>query len=408
MNAETGLNVYLVGGAVRDQIMGIPSMDRDYVVVGHTMEEMIARGFRQVGKDFPVFLHPETGEEYALARIERKCGVGYNGFTVDFNPTVTLEEDLSRRDLTINSMAFNMNGELIDPYNGLDDIRTGTLRHTSIAFAEDPLRVLRTARFASRYQFSIADHTFDLMQHIVKSGELNDLTPERVWKEIEKTLGERKPSIFFEELSRCGALSAIMPELEALKGVSQVAQHHPEGDVWTHTMMTLDSAASMSDSIAVRFGALCHDLGKGMTPKELLPRHYDHEAAGVPLVNAICDRYKIPTHIRDIAVMATREHLHIHRIAEMTPKSVMRLFARCDAIRRSNRFADMLLVCKADHYGRKLERDGYAPATIVTKYLHAAKGIDTKRIVADAKSVDRIPEDIRIARIAAIRAARKL
>jgi tRNA nucleotidyltransferase (CCA-adding enzyme) len=404
--AKMTLKSYLVGGAVRDALLGIPSSDRDYVVVGHTVDDMLSRGFVQVGNDFPVFLHPETGDEYALARVERKVGVGYNGFTCECNG-VTLAEDMFRRDLTINSMAIGDDGTIIDYYGGREDLENGILRHVSPAFAEDPVRVLRVARFAARYGFTVADDTMFLMQAMVKAGEMNDLTSERVWKEVEKALGENTPSVFFTTLSECGALEVILPELFALQGATQSAEHHPEGDAWVHTMMVVDHAASAGYSLPVRFAALCHDLGKGVTPVDQLPRHIGHEDAGVPLVNALCDRLKVPSACREMAVMATREHLRVHLIPEMTPRTIVNLFMRCDAFRRPARFVEMLNACIADHYGRSGDRKIYMSSVLAKVYLEAAQSVDTGKIAASVSIPSDIGEAIRIARIMAVKQAKK-
>ncbi|RMG30646.1 MAG: multifunctional CCA addition/repair protein [Gammaproteobacteria bacterium] len=349
------LQVYLVGGAVRDRLLGLPVQERDWVVVGATPEDMIARGFRPVGKDFPVFLHPETGEEYALARTERKTGHGYGGFTFHTGPEVTLEEDLRRRDLTINAMAMTPSGELIDPYGGEEDLRQGLLRHVSPAFAEDPLRILRVARFAARFAkwgFRISHGTYALMKKMVREGEVDYLTPERVWKETEKALGEDRPAKYFEVLHRVGALARLFPELEALFGIPQPAHAHPEIDTGVHCLLALDAAARLTPERTVRFAALVHDLGKGTTPQDQLPRHLGHEERGVTLLHRMCDRLKIPNAYRELAERVVRWHGLAHRALELRPATLVDLFDHLDAWRRPQLLEGFLLACEADARGR--------------------------------------------------------
>ncbi len=350
--------IYLVGGAVRDALLGLPVHEHDWVVVGATPEWMVQQGFRPVGKDFPVFLHPETGEEYALARTERKVGRGYHGFTFHAAPEVSLEEDLRRRDLTINAMAQDPDtGEIFDPYGGRRDLDRRLLRHVSEAFEEDPLRVLRVARFAAKLAslgFRIADETLALMQRMSASGELEALTPERVWKEMEKALRTDRPEVFFQVLHRVGALVVLLPEVAALDGVPQLAKWHPEGDVLTHTWLVLQAAARLRDDVAVRFAALVHDVGKGVTPRAQWPHHPGHEAAGVPLVQAICERYRLPSAVAELAVKATRWHGVFHKGPEgkLVPETVLEMLRAVDLFRRPERFADLLDVAEADYRGR--------------------------------------------------------
>jgi tRNA nucleotidyltransferase (CCA-adding enzyme) len=366
------MEIYLVGGAVRDELLGYPVKEHDWVVVGARPSDLLSQGYQQVGKDFPVFLHPQTKDEYALARTERKQGHGYTGFDVDCDPNVTLEEDLLRRDLTVNAIARSDDGEYIDPYNGRADIEAKVLRHVSEAFVEDPLRVLRTARFAARYAhlgFTVAPETIALMSNIVSAGELQHLSIERVWVEMEKALGERNPDIFFEVLRSCGALASLLPELEALFGVPQNAEHHPEIDTGVHTMMVLQQAAALSPSTTVRFAALLHDLGKGTTPKTEWPRHIAHEVRGLKLVEAVCKRLAVPNQHRSLALLACEYHTHCHRALELRAKTLMKLFTGTDALRRPERFEEFLLACEADSRGRLgLERRDYPQ----TDYLRSA------------------------------------
>ena len=346
---------FIVGGAVRDRLLGLPVKDRDWVVVGATPEEMLARGFRQVGKDFPVFLHPQTHEEYALARTERKVAPGYTGFSVHASPEVTLEEDLIRRDLTINAIAEAEDGTLIDPHCGVQDLERRVLRHVSPAFAEDPLRILRVARFAARFHplgFTVADETLLMMRAMVETGEIDALVPERVWQEIERALGEEQPSAFFEVLRACDALGVLAPEINQLWGVPQSPEHHPEIDTGVHTMMVLEAAAGLSDETPVRFAALTHDLGKGMTPQAEWPRHNGHEQRSVDLVTGLCQRLRVPNDHRDLALVTAAWHGDCHRALELRPGTVLRLLEDLDAFRRPGRFEQFLLACEADFRGR--------------------------------------------------------
>ncbi|HBC8869503.1 multifunctional CCA addition/repair protein [Proteus mirabilis] len=380
------MKIYLVGGAVRDQLLNLPVKDRDWVVVGATPETLLQQGYQQVGKDFPVFLHPDTHEEYALARTERKSGSGYTGFTCYAAPDVTLEDDLQRRDLTINAIAYSAKGEYIDPYHGIDDIHAKLLRHVSDAFSEDPLRVLRVARFAARFAplgFTIAPETMSLMQEMTNSGELNALTAERVWKETEKALHSQAPQVYFEILHQCGALKILFPEINALFGVPAPKKWHPEIDTGIHTMMVLAMASQLTDDIAVRFSALCHDLGKGVTPVENWPHHHGHGPAGVPLVKALCQRYRIPNQIRDLAKLAAKYHDHLHRIEKMRPSKIIRLFDAIDAWRKPERIDQLAIISEADARGRQgAENLPYPQGIFFRQAFKIANQVDVKSIVS--------------------------
>lgn len=380
------MKIYLVGGAVRDQLLNLPVKDRDWVVVGATPETLLQQGYQQVGKDFPVFLHPDTHEEYALARTERKSGSGYTGFTCYAAPDVTLEDDLQRRDLTINAIAYSAKGEYIDPYHGIDDIHAKLLRHVSDAFSEDPLRVLRVARFAARFAplgFTIAPETMSLMQEMTNSGELNALTAERVWKETEKALHSQAPQVYFEILHQCGALKILFPEINALFGVPAPKKWHPEIDMGIHTMMVLAMASRLTDDIAVRFSALCHDLGKGVTPVENWPHHHGHGPAGVPLVEALCQRYRIPNQIRDLAKLAAKYHDHLHRIEKMRPSKIIRLFDAIDAWRKPERIDQLAIISEADARGRQgAENLPYPQGIFFRQAFKIANQVDVKSIVS--------------------------
>jgi tRNA nucleotidyltransferase (CCA-adding enzyme) len=349
------MDVYLVGGAVRDELLGRAVTERDWVVVGATPEELLRDGYRQVGKDFPVFLHPESNEEYALARTERKTAPGYHGFLTRHSPEVTLEEDLLRRDLTINAMARAADGSIVDPYGGQRDLAARLLRHVSPAFSEDPLRILRVARFAARYAplgFTVAEDTLALMRGMVTEGEVASLVPERVWQETIRALAEPSPRTYLEVLRACGALKVLAPEIDCLWGIPQPAQYHPEVDTGEHLLLCLDAIAAMNSAVRVRFAVLLHDLGKGLTPREEWPRHIAHEARGLPAVRAVCERWRVPTDFRELAELACREHLRVHRALELRPETVLDLFEACDALRRRERFAELLEACEADQRGR--------------------------------------------------------
>jgi len=399
------MKIYLVGGAVRDKLLGLPVQDRDYVVVGATPEEMTARGFKPVGADFPVFLHPETKEEYALARTERKSGRGYKGFTVYAAPDVTLEDDLRRRDLTINAMSEDEAGNLVDPFGGAADLKAGILRHVSPAFAEDPVRVLRVARFAARYAdrgFRIADETLALMRQLVGSGEVDHLVAERVWQELEGALGEKTPARFFETLRACGALVRLFPELDRLYGVPQPEKHHPEIDTGVHTMMVLDAAAKLTPDTRVRFAALMHDLGKGTTPPAEWPQHIAHEERGAELIKELARRFRVPNDYRDLAVLAARLHGNGHRATELRPGTLLETLEALDVFRRPERLEQFVLACEADFRGRTgyAERD-YPQAGIWRRAYAAARAVDTAALAAGRNGPE-VGERIRQARIAAI------
>ena len=402
------MRFFSVGGAVRDELLGLAVKDHDWVVVGGSPEKMVAAGFRAVGKDFPVFLHPDSHEEYALARTERKVGRGYTGFQVHYAPEVTLEQDLARRDLTINAIARTENGEFIDPYGGRRDIELRVLRHVSEAFVEDPVRILRVARFAARFvDFTVADETAALMRWMVDDGEVDHLVPERVWQEISRGLMEARPSRMFEVLRGCGALARVFPELDALWGVPQRADYHPEVDTGVHVMMVLDWSAQAGHSLAVRFAALTHDLGKGQTPAELLPRHVGHEAKSVALVERACERMRAPVEVRELARLVAREHGVVHKALELRPATIVALLERVDAFRRPGRVEEILAACEADHRGRLgFAAAAYPQAQRIRDAMTAARAVDAGAIAQRAgPSADAIRQAIQHARIDAVRAA---
>jgi tRNA nucleotidyltransferase (CCA-adding enzyme) len=400
------MEVYLVGGAVRDRLLGLPVHERDWVVVGARPEDLEREGYMSVGREFPVFLHPETKEEYALARLERKVAPGYRGFTTQFSPDVTLEEDLKRRDLTINAMAQTSSGEIVDPYHGQRDLHDRVLRHVSEAFVEDPVRILRLARFAARFAnlgFTIAEETRSLMKRMVASGEVGALIPERVWQETERALGEQRPDVFFETLRDCGALGVIFPELEALYGVPQPPRWHPEVDTGVHVMLAVRYAAQIGAPTSVRFAVLTHDLGKARTPPEKWPSHHGHEEAGVPLVEALSQRLRVPNGYRELAVLGARHHAVVHRAAELRADTMLKLFEATDAFRRPERFAELLLVCESDARGRTgLETRPYPQAA----YLQRARDAAAAATLSDEERAGlqgpAIGEKIRAKRLAAV------
>lgn len=412
------MDVYLVGGAVRDRLLGLAEGDRDYVVVGDTPEAMLARGFRAVGRDFPVFLHPDTHEEYALARTERKSGRGHRGFVVDADPSVTLEGDLGRRDFTINAIAQRVDGTLVDPFDGVRDLEARLLRHVGPAFGEDPLRVLRAARFMARFAplgFRIADDTMALMRDMVASGELAELVPERVWQELSRALASVAPSAFVRTLHDCGALAVVLPEVDALYGVPQRAEFHPEVDTGVHVELVCDMAATLAPGDAmVGFAALVHDLGKALTPAHVLPKHIGHEHAGLQPLGVLCERLRVPLAHRRLAEMACREHLNIHRLAELRDDTVYDLLARCDAFRQPERIAQLALVCEADKRGRTGHQcDAYPQGAELLRLLVAAQAVRAADLTSPgpdgAKNEGpQLGEALRRARIAAIAAARTL
>jgi tRNA nucleotidyltransferase (CCA-adding enzyme) len=378
--STTSMQVYLVGGAVRDALLGLPVNERDWVVVGATPEQLRALGYTPVGKDFPVFLHPQSKEEYALARTERKNGRGYHGFTVHADPSVTLDEDLLRRDLTINAIAQHEDGTFTDPYGGKQDLQARLLRHVSPAFREDPLRVLRVARFAARFSslgFRIASETLTLLREMSSEGELDALTPERVWQETQRALAGPSPRVYFETLRACGALAVLFPEIEKLWGVPQRADYHPEVDTGVHVMMVMDAVEKLSASAPVRFAALTHDLGKGETPQDVLPRHIGHEQRSVRLVHEVCNRLRIPNDFRDLAVIVAHYHGLSHRVYELRPATLLELLEKTDAFRRPERFADFITACEADHRGRlSFEEREYPQAAYLRRALHLTLRVD--------------------------------
>ena len=382
--------VYKVGGAVRDQLLGLPVNDTDWVVVGATPEQMTARGFVPVGRDFPVFLHPRTHEEYALARTERKNGLGYRGFVVHTAADVTLEEDLARRDLTINAIAgpadWSKPSDLFDPYNGQQDLRDKVLRHVTDAFREDPVRILRLARFSARLtDFTVAPETLQLMREMVAAGEVDALVPERVWQEISRGLMEAQPSRMFNLLRECGALQRLLPELDRLWGVPQRAEHHPEVDTGVHAMMVLNMSARLQTSLAVRFACLCHDFGKGTTPADVLPRHIDHERRSVDLLLDVCERWRVPNDCKELAEVVAREHGNIHRSNELNPAALLRLLERCDAIRKPERFEEALQACECDARGRLgFEESPYPQRQRLGGALQAALAVETAPVAQAA------------------------
>lgn len=401
------MHIYLVGGAIRDKLLNRPVKEQDWVVVGATANDMLAQGFRPVGKDFPVFLHPKSNEEYALARTERKTGKGYRGFSCDASSSVTLEEDLQRRDLTVNAMAQDEQGQLIDPFGGQKDLQAKVLRHVSPAFAEDPVRVLRVARFAARYAhlgFSVAEDTIALMQDIGAAGELDYLVAERVWQELEKALAETNPEVFFETLKTCRALEIIFPEIDALFGVPQTAKYHPEIDTGIHTLMVLQQASQLSVSTQVRFAALTHDLGKATTPKEEWPRHLGHEERSAKLVKQLCKRIKAPNHFRDLAVLVARYHLHCHRALELRPNNLLKLFNQTGAFRQPEKFAHFLLACEADARGRKgLEQQAYPQAQYLQQALAKALSVTSTTFTEQGLEGKAIGEAMNKARCALLK-----
>lgn len=407
------MKIYLVGGAVRDSLLGLEAGDRDWVVVGATQQEMEAQGFKAVGRDFPVFLHPRTGEEHALARTERKSGRGYRGFVVDADPSVTLEQDLQRRDFTLNAIARDEeSGELVDPWGGMRDIQARVLRHVGPAFVEDPLRVLRAARFMARFAplgFTLAPETADLMRRIAASGELEALVPERIWQELRKALRSPRPSAFLRTLHDTGALASILPEVEALYGVPQRAEFHPEVDTGVHQEMVSDMAARLApgDDL-VGFAALTHDLGKALTPADQLPRHVMHEQRGLKPLAALCERLKMPADHRQLAEAVCREHLNVHRIDELRDATVLELIQRCDGFRRPERIAQMALACECDKRGRLGFEDSDYPQRATLQRLHAAAlAINARDLAAAGLSGPAVGEAVKKARIEAIGAARR-
>lgn len=398
------MQIYVVGGAVRDELLGCVVKDRDYVVVGSTPEAMLTAGFKPVGKDFPVYLHPKTHEEYALARTERKTASGYKGFVVQASVDVTLEEDLARRDLTVNAIAKSETGELIDPYNGLADIKSKILRHVSDAFVEDPVRILRTARFAARYpDFVVATETNQLMQQMVFAGEVDALVAERVWQELAKGLMEQKPSRMFDVLRACGALQKILPELDKLWGVPQPAKNHPEIDTGIHVMLVIDYAAKQHFSLPIRFAALMHDLGKGTTPADILPRHIGHEARSVSLLKDITKRLRVPNECKELAQIVAKFHGKLHQVQQMRPSTLLEFLMELDAIRQPARFKDFLKACEADSRGRTgLEHCATPETDLMLEVLVAACSVDAGAVASAFNEPEKIKTAVFDARLNAI------
>lgn len=410
---KTGEKTFLVGGAVRDDLLGIPVYDKDWVVVGSSPAAMLAAGFEQVGKDFPVFLHPKTKEEYALARMERKSGQGYHGFEVRFDESVTLEEDLIRRDLTINAMARDEAGLIVDPYGGQKDLESKRLRHVSAAFVEDPLRVLRVARFAAKLSnlgFKIAPETLALMRELSESGELSCLTSERVWQEVVKALSTETPSVFFEVLRACGALAVLFPEVDKLFGVAQPEEHHPEGCAGVHSLMVLDAAAKLSSSLEVRFAALVHDLGKGLTPPALWPKHHGHEQAGVPLVKKMVKRYKLPNRVARLAEKVTEFHgivhqgLDKHQQPYLKPKTYLKVLLSCQGLKKTEFFEQLLTACEADAKGRLgFEARPYRQKAFWLGLAQATQKVDNQALVAQGFQGEAMAQAIEVERLRLIK-----
>ncbi|HEX5764987.1 MAG TPA: multifunctional CCA addition/repair protein [Woeseiaceae bacterium] len=400
------MEVYLVGGAVRDELLGLPVTERDWCVVGATPGELEAAGYRQVGKDFPVFLHPRTGEEYALARTERKTGPGYHGFSFHSSPDVTIEDDLRRRDLTVNAMARDSSGILVDPFGGRKDLEQRVLRHVSDSFAEDPVRILRVAKFAARFaplKFRLAEETAALMAAMVENGEADELVPHRVWKECEAALACARPSVFFDILRQCGALAVVFPEIDALFGVPQPEQWHPEIDCGIHAMMVLEQAAALSREVDVRFAALVHDLGKATTPKNKLPSHPGHERRSVRLIKSMASRMPIPTACRDLALVVAEFHGHCHKAFELRPSTILKVLERTDAFRRRERFDKFLLACEADSRGRTgFEQRPYPQAAWFRQALDAAAEVSARDVLREGMEGAQIGDALRRKRLQAL------
>ncbi|MFA5921081.1 MAG: multifunctional CCA addition/repair protein [Methylococcaceae bacterium] len=400
------MEIYLVGGAVRDKLLGLPVMEKDWVVLGETPESMVKHGFRPVGKDFPVFLHPQSHDEYALARTERKTAPGYKGFAVHASPDVTLEQDLIRRDLTINAIAMTPQGQLIDPYGGQKDLEDRVFRHISPAFAEDPVRILRVARFAARYGhlgFTLAEETRELMQSVVAAGEVDYLVPERVWAELFKALNEQSPSAFFYTLKDCTALEKIFPEINRLFGVPQPEKYHPEIDTGLHSMLCLEQSALLSPSPEVRFAALVHDLGKGLSPKQHWPHHYGHETSGLPILDKMCDRLRVPNSFKSLALQVMQYHTHCHRAFELRASTIADMLAALGAYKQTNKLPEFLLACEADAKGRTgFEHVSYPQAEMIKLAAKSAASIDMSAILYSELQGAEIGEAIRRLRIKAV------
>ncbi len=405
------MHIYLVGGAVRDQLLNYPVKEKDWVVVGASPQDMLDKNFQQVGKDFPVFLHPKTKEEYALARTERKTAPGYKGFEVHASKDVSLEEDLLRRDLTINAIAMDEDGNIIDPYNGRIDLQNKVLRRVSPAFCEDPVRILRVARFAARYKhlgFSVAKETMELMQTMVSQGEANALVAERVWQEMYKALCERHPEEFIEVLKACGALKIILPEIECLFGIPQPEQYHPEIDTGIHTLMVLQQACHLSQDTTVRFAALTHDLGKGLTPEHKLPSHHGHEEAGVDVIKKLCQRLRIPNEYKDLAVITSRFHLNMHRIFELKSSTLLKMLEQLDALRKPERFENFLIACLADIRGRtNFETAPYRQAEYARAAVQKIADLNIDHLKQQNLTGKAMAEAIKKERLGAIKSIKK-
>ena len=401
------MQIYLVGGAVRDKLLNFPVVEKDWVVIGSTPQEMLAKGYQQVGKDFPVFLHPKTKDEYALARTERKSGKGYYGFEVYADKDVTLEQDLIRRDLTINAIAMDVDGNIFDPYHGQADLKAKILRHVSPAFSEDPLRVLRVARFAARYAhlgFRLAPETLELMQQIAASGELQLLAAERVWKETSRALTERSPQVYFEILREANALKSWFAEVDILWGIPNPAKWHPEIDTGIHTMMVLEQAAKLSRDPVTRFAALCHDLGKAKSPKENLPKHSGHEKSGIPLITQLCRRLKTPAEYEQLSKIASEYHLHLHRFEELNPKTIVKVLENTDAFRRPERFEQFLQVCEADYRGRAgFEDREYPQADLMRRAFQVCLTIKPQDLLAKGYSGKALGDEIHRERVSLVK-----
>ena len=405
------MRVYLVGGAVRDAVLGLPVRERDWVVTGATPEELGRAGYKSVGREFPVFLHPESGEEYALARLERKTGPGYRGFVTEFSPDVTLEDDLARRDLTVNAMARSAEGDLVDPHGGQRDLEARVLRHVSPAFVEDPVRILRVARFAARFAplgFTVAPETLALMRTMVVNGEVAALVAERVWQETARALATERPDIYFEVLRECGALASVFPEIDALFGVPQPEKWHPEIDAGVHTLMVVRAAAALSTAATARFAALTHDLGKARTPRERWPMHHGHEVASVALIDPLCDRLRVPNDHRELAKLVARYHCDMHRAADLRAATILTMFERCDAFRRPERLEELLLACEADARGRLgFEARPYPQADYLRRCFAAAKMVvldEAARAGLDGATIGLRLHELRAQAIGAVKA----
>jgi len=405
---DAAVKVYLVGGAVRDRLLGVEAPDRDWVVVGATPQMMIDEGYEPVGKDFPVFINKQSGEEYALARTERKTAKGYQGFKFNASQEITLAQDLERRDLTINAMAEDANGDLIDFYNGQADLKAGIIRHVSDAFLEDPVRILRAARFAARFGFSIAPETLNLMSEMVENGEVDALVPERVWAEMFKALKTDSPQIFFQVLRDCGALARILPEIDGLFGVPQTAKYHPEIDTGIHTLMVIEQAAKLSHDLEVRFAALVHDLGKAVTPEEILPSHRGHELGGIPIIKELCKRLRIPKRFQSLALAVAEYHLHMHKMFELRPKTVLKMLEKTRSLMDDERAQQIALCCIADARGRTgFENREYAQADLFLEFQQAAKSVDGGEIAKNFSEGQQIQSAIHKARIEKIKTVQK-